>query len=125
VKGALLISHGSRSQAAREEVFALARRLKDASGLPVFECAFLDVESPNIPEGAAACARAGCRDVTVLLNFLNSGNHVLKDVPALIDAARAAHPGVAFHLTPPIGQHPGVAELFLKLLTAPAGARTA
>lgn len=118
MKAALLISHGSRSRQARLEVEALAARLKNESGWPAVGIAFLDVEEPTIPQGVEALARQGATEITALLNFLNSGNHVLNDIPAILDQARAAHPQLSIRLTPPIGAHPRIPELFLEVLRA-------
>ena len=116
MKALLLVSHGSRSAAARRENQGLAEVLKARSGCPVVECAFLEADSPSVPEGIEACARQGASEIVVLLNFLNSGNHVLKDVPALIEEAAEKHPGIRFRMTPPVGIHPGIADIFLELI---------
>jgi sirohydrochlorin ferrochelatase len=116
VKAILLISHGSRSEAARRENRGLADVLKARTRVPVVECAFLEADSPSVPEGIRACAVQGATEIIVLLNFLNSGNHVLKDVPALVDDASKQYPGIRFRMTPPVGIHPGIADIFLDLI---------
>lgn len=120
------MSHGSRSRKSREEVDALAARLTaklTAAAGPagpdsalIFESAFLDVETPSIPEGLETCVRRGATRITVLLNFLNSGKHVLADVPAAVRAFECSHPGVTCVLTPHIGSHPALDSLYLDLI---------
>jgi len=116
MKAILLITHGSRSPKSREEIAELTDTLKKRSGLPVVEYCFLDVDKPTIPEGIEVCIAKGAKHITVLLNFLNSGNHVLRDIPALVDEAKKKHPQVSFMITEPIGQHPKIADLFLDLI---------
>ena len=115
-KAVLIVSHGSKSPQARKEVERLARRLKRETGFPILEIAFLDVEPPTIGEGAEACVRKGASEITVLLNFLNSGNHVLHDVPRVLEATRRRFPAVRWRTTPIIGGHPRITELYADLV---------
>jgi len=114
MKAILLISHGSRSPKSRQENCDLAARLQQLSGAPISEAAFLEADRPSIPEGVERCAAAGATEILVLLNFLNSGKHVLTDIPALLEEARRRHPRIEFRVTPPIGTHPRIGELFLE-----------
>ena len=116
MKAILLISHGSKSEKAREEVVQLTQKLKETSGYSIAEHSFLDVNQPTISDGIIRCVEQGATEIIVLLNFLNSGNHVLKDIPEIIDEAKIRYPDVIFHLTEPIGQHPKIPELFLDLV---------
>jgi len=116
MKAVLLISHGSRSSKSRNEVVQLARWLKQHSDIEIVQHAFLDVDHPTIPEAIRLCADQGVRQIIVLLNFLNSGNHVLKDIPLLIESAQSKYPNISFQLTPHIGAHPNFPELFLDLV---------
>ena len=116
MKAVLLISHGSHSPKTKHEVVALIKRLKPLSRVEIFECAFLEIESPSIPEGIDLCVGQGVTDLTILLNFLNSGRHVDEDIPRIVGEAKGKYPNVKFCITPPIGQHSRIDELFLDLL---------
>lgn len=116
MKAILLITHGSRSIQSRDEVIALAAVLKERSQAKIVEYCFLEVDKPSIPEGIEACIKKDATHVTILFNFLNSGNHVLQDIPAFIEEAKKKHPNVTFKITSPIGQHPQIPDLFLDLL---------
>ncbi len=113
---ALLISHGSRSPKTKTEVASLVKRLKSGSALKIFEYAFLEIGKPSIPEGITQCVERGATQITILLNFLNSGRHVDEDIPKIIKKAKAKYPHVGFKITQPIGQHPRIEELFLDFL---------
>lgn len=115
-KALLLISHGSRAARANEENRILAELLRQKSGVSVVEYAFLEAAEPSVMEGVEKCVRQGASEITMLLNFLNSGRHVTEDIPALADEARTRFPELKIAVTPPIGQHPKLAELFLELL---------
>jgi len=51
MKSILLVSHGSKAPKAREEIDALAQQLKRKSGVAIVQPAFMEIESPDIPEG--------------------------------------------------------------------------
>jgi sirohydrochlorin ferrochelatase len=116
MKAILLISHGSKNKESRSEVIALASELKVKSQCSIVEYAFLDVEYPRIPEGVESCVKQGADQIKILLNFLNSGNHVQVDIPNILEEEEKKYTGVKFDLQGPIGQHPKLADLFLDQL---------
>jgi sirohydrochlorin ferrochelatase len=116
MKAVLLVSHGSRETKARAEIELLARDLKKKSGISLVEPAFLEIESPDIPEGIRKCVDKGAGEIIVLLNFLNSGKHACADIPGIVNQARRSHPGVHFRITGPLGRHDALVALFLKLI---------
>lgn len=116
MKAILLISHGSRLDSSKDEVVTLVETLRRKSGVEILEYAFLELESPSIPEGVEHCVRRGATEIVVLLNFLNSGQHVLRDIPKIVEEARKKYPQIRFRITEPIGQHPKIADLFLDLI---------
>ena len=101
---------------ASREVIGLSLALKRKVCAPIFEYAFLDVEQPNIPAGIKACIRQGATHIVVLLNFLNSGEHAVKDIPRLIRATLKDFPRVSVSMTKPIGQHEEILRLFLDII---------
>ena len=116
MKAVFLISHGSRYAKTKEEVRTLAQILRQKSDAEIFEYAFLELEKPSIPEGIDVCVGKGAANIVVLLNFLNSGQHVDIDIPRLIEDAKKRYPHVSFRVTMPVGQHPDIGDIFLKLL---------
>ena len=112
----LLISHGSHSPKTKREVVRLIKRLKSLSRIEIFECAFLEIESPSISEGIGKCVKKGATDLIILLNFLNSGRHVDEDIPRIISKAKRKYPNIKFRITSPVGQHYRIDELFVDLL---------
>jgi sirohydrochlorin ferrochelatase len=84
MKAVLLISHGSHSAKTKQEISSLVQKLRTKTGIGIFEYAFLEIESPSIPEGLQICIDQGATEVLVLLNFLNSGRHVNQDIPMIV-----------------------------------------
>ncbi len=115
-KAVLLVSHGSFSPQAKKEILMLVRNLRRASRSVIFKYAFLEINRPSIPAGIERCVKAGAKDVTILLNFLNSGVHVREDILRLVRGSKRRHPEVSFSMSPPIGVHNGIVPLFLDYL---------
>ncbi len=115
-KAVLFISHGSHSPKTKLEVSDSLYLLKQKSPIPIFEFAFLEIESPSIPEGIDLCVRRGAEEIIVLFNFLNSGRHADRDIPKIIDEAHLRYPHVKFRLTKPLSHYPEIIGLFLNIL---------
>ena len=116
MKAVLVISHGSHSPQTKKEVEHLVELLKTKTGIKVLELAFLEIETPDIPTGLDICVQKGATEVLVLLNFLNSGRHVSRDIPVIVQQAQEKHPNVKFSISQPIGQHERIADLFVDLI---------
>ncbi len=116
MRAVLLVSHGSHSPKTKEEVVELVDSLRRKTGINIFELAFLEIEMPNIPSGLDRCVEGGASEVIVLLNFLNSGRHVNKDIPAIVEEVRKKYPQIKFFISQPIGQHKDIADLFVDLI---------
>jgi sirohydrochlorin ferrochelatase len=114
----VLVAHGSRRKQSNDEVVELATKLKQhcKDQYAIVYPGFLELASPSIPEGIQMCINAGATQVTVLPYFLNSGRHVVEDIPNLVDQARAANPQSDIK----IAQHLGASELMMELLISSA-----
>jgi sirohydrochlorin ferrochelatase len=118
MKALVLVAHGSRRKQSNEEVIALAKKLKQhcTEQYTIVYPGFLELASPSIPEGIQLCIDEGASQVTVLPYFLNSGRHVVEDIPALVEQARQSNPESDIR----ISQHLGASELMLDLLISSA-----
>jgi len=118
MKALLLIAHGSRREASNDEVRIMAERLKQfcSEQYPVIESAFLELANPLIPDGIKACIDKGASSVIVLPYFLNSGRHVVEDIPEIVNETKNKYPGV----TITISNHLGASDLMMDLLVATA-----
>jgi len=101
--GVLLVGHGSRADAGRLEMVALAEQTASAwAGTPV-ELGFLELSQP--PAGAALdrLVGAGCDRIAVVPLMLHAAGHSKSDVPAVVLQGRARHPGVQLRYARPFG----------------------
>ncbi|MFT7538788.1 MAG: sirohydrochlorin cobaltochelatase, partial [Lysobacterales bacterium] len=108
MKAILLISHGSRSKKTVEQVNETLNRLKLNGEEAIYKYAFLELESPSISEGIEECILAGATEIVILLNFLNAGMHVDKDIPSIVLESQSKYPNIPMKITPPVGQHPNM-----------------
>lgn len=110
----LLVAHGSRRQQSNQEVTELADQLRKAcdASYQIVHAGFLELASPSIDEGISQCVSDGAKRVTVLPYFLNSGRHVVEDIPEIVDQAKNQHPDVDIVVAP----HLGASGLMVDLL---------
>lgn len=118
MNGLLLFAHGARDPRWADPFHAVAARAREHSpGTPV-RLAFLEFMAPDIATAARELAAEGCNAVSVVPVFLGAGGHVRKDLPALLEALRAEHPGVAFTLHPAVGEAPAVIDAMAAVAAA-------
>ena len=112
----LIVDHGSREPEAAAHLARIADDLRRRRpGLAVY-VAHLELIAPSIAAAVAACAADGVSELVVHPFFLAPGRHAARDVPAAVEAAASAHPGLRVQLTAPLGAAAGVAELILATL---------
>lgn len=110
-RAVILFGHGSRDPAWREPMDAVARRIAEQAPGTAVVCAFLELQPPDFAAAVAELAGQGADDLTVLPMFLGVGKHARQDLPALVEAARAAHPGLVLTVLPSAGELPEVIEV--------------
>ncbi len=118
-RGLLLFAHGARDPRWALPFEDVARRVRAADPAVAVALSYLEFMSPGLLEAGASLAAQGCRRVEVLPLFLGAGGHVRKDLPALMEQLRAAHPAVAWVLRPAIGEDDAVVEAMAQCALRP------
>lgn len=115
MKSLLLVAHGSRREQSNEEVRALANKLgvRCTDQFPIVHSAFLELADPLIPDGLRKCIDDGASSITVLPYFLNTGRHVAKDIPDIINDFKTPD-----SVTIEIASHLGASEMMLDFLAS-------
>ena len=72
--------------------------------------AFLELMTPSLGDAVAEQVAAGCTHITVVPVFFGQGGHVRRDLPQLVDACRAVHPGVEIRCATAVGEDDGVLD---------------
>ena len=113
----LLIAHGSRREASKEEVRELARRVEAMEQSPYARVipAFLELAEPDIPTGVRLCEEAGAEAVMVVPYLLSAGRHVAEDIPRELEEAAKQHPRLRIQVAEHVGQHREMPQLLLKV----------
>ena len=123
----LLIAHGSRLQAANDDLLEIAGMLQQRCPDAIIECAYLELAEPTIPQGMAACVARGAKSVRVLPYFLSAGRHVSDDLDWYGRQFAKDYPDVSVSVCPPIGLHPLMIDVLLSRLAEselPSGERS-
>lgn len=116
MKALLLVAHGSRRKQSNDEVMVLAERLKDHCGeqFGIIHGAFLELAEVLIPEGIDKCINDGATSIRVLPYFLNSGRHVVEDIPNIVNESKQKYPAMDISVAP----HLGASAMMVDLLVA-------
>lgn len=120
MKALLLIAHGSRRKQSNDEVVALTDRLKlnCSEQYQIIHAGFLELAKPSIPDGIKKCVDEGATSIVVLPYFLNSGRHVVEDIPHIVNDTKPHYPNIGIKIAP----HLGASNLMMQLLITTANA---
>jgi len=107
----LLIAHGSRQQAANNDLHELAARFAAGGTYPIVEGCFLELAEPDLAAGGGRCVTRGATRVLMIPYFLSSGVHLQRDLTSARDELSRRYPEVEFRLGPSLGPHPLLDDL--------------
>ena len=108
--GLILFGHGARDPRWAEPMERLQTRLAAAiPDIPV-ELAFLELLEPSLPSAATQLLAAGCDRLVIVPIFLGQGGHVRRDLAALAQSVREAHPGVDVRCARAVGEDDAVLD---------------
>lgn len=112
----IILAHGSRRQESNLEVKNLTEEVKKIAGTEyeIIEYAYLELIEPDLLQSIDNTINSGATNITVLPYFLNSGNHVKRDIPAMIQTATEKHLGCTFNVSPCIGMLKNMPALILE-----------
>jgi sirohydrochlorin cobaltochelatase len=115
----VLLAHGSRDPAWVAPFERIAARVRE-TGTDAGEVAlaYLEHARPDLAEAVDAVVARGARRVRVVPLFLGVGGHVRKDVPALVESARARHPGIEIAVTASLGESDAVLDAMAAWIAA-------
>jgi len=120
MKALLLIAHGSRRKQSNDEVVVIADKLRSScSGqYDIIHAGFLELAETLIPDGIKQCVDDGATSIIILPYFLNSGRHVIEDIPNIVNETIPNYPDVDIK----IAQHLGASSMMMDLLVSSANA---
>jgi len=111
----ILFAHGSRDPLWHKPIQAVAQRIAQRvaqdGASTVVRCAYLELTVPDLPTVAAELVAEGATSLDVVPMFLGVGRHAREDLPALMQALRAAHPSVDISCQPAVGEREALLDL--------------
>ena len=107
----LLIGHGSKIEGSNDAMNQVIEELRRRDPSALFQTAFLEFQSPNIPDGIEFCIKQGAEEVIVVPYFVQTGKHVVQDIPRIIEEAKAARPKTFISLAGYLGFDPRIASV--------------
>jgi sirohydrochlorin ferrochelatase len=107
----IILGHGSRSGGADETVKRVASEVRKSGSLELVEHAFLQYMTPTPQNAIENCIRQQVQKIVIVPYFMQSGAHVTRDIPALVDKARKQHPDLDIVVTDYVGAHPLIAKI--------------
>ncbi|MBZ4192988.1 MAG: sirohydrochlorin chelatase [Candidatus Contendobacter sp.] len=107
----LLIGHGTRLAVGVAEFHRLAEQIQQA--LPDRRClsGFLELVDPSVPEALESLWQQGFRQIIALPALLLAAGHVKNDIPAILNAFQAEHPGLKITFGADLGIHPKLLQV--------------
>ncbi|NMM76462.1 sirohydrochlorin chelatase [Acidovorax sp. SRB_24] len=114
-RGIILFAHGSRDPLWRAPIEAVREQIEAHSPHFAVRCAYLELCAPDLALAAQELAGLGVRAITVVPMFLGTGKHAREDLPQLVQALHAAHPGVQFQVQTAIGEDPRMTALMASI----------
>ncbi|WP_413701257.1 sirohydrochlorin chelatase [Psychromonas sp. KJ10-10] len=117
MKALIVVAHGSRRKQSNEEVVSLIEKIKatNIEGYDSFHASFLELATPSITDTIEACVNDGVTSIVLLPYFLNSGTHVVNDIPSIVNQAKLNYPTLDIHMTKHIGASDLMMDLILSL----------
>jgi sirohydrochlorin cobaltochelatase len=88
----LIMAHGSPNPKSNAPIYGIARRVRACGRYEAVVVCFLDLNKPSIPDAIDNLVGRGIQHIIATPYFLQLGNHVIDDLPKIIELARARYP---------------------------------
>ena len=108
MRATLLFAHGARDPLWARPFEAIATHLREVEPTRPLALAYLEFMSPDLGNAVDDLVTQGADDITLVPLFLGAGGHVRRDLPDLMAAAAARHPGLRLRASCAIGESPVV-----------------
>lgn len=118
----ILFGHGARDARWREPFDRLHAMLQAAVPDTEVHLCFLELMTPDLDSTIDALAHAGIQSAVVIPVFFGQGGHLRRDLPLLLDACRARHPGLDLRAASAVGEDDGVLNAIVAYCVAQSAA---
>jgi sirohydrochlorin cobaltochelatase len=116
----ILFAHGARDPQWALPFTKIQRCVESRLPDTAVELAFLELMDPPLSVAVERLVAGGHARIVIAPLFMAQGGHLKHDLPKIVDALRARHPGVSVSLLPPIGEVDAILEAISAWLVSAA-----
>lgn len=109
----VLIAHGSKRNSSNDEFISMVEKIEKSSNYDFTRAAFLELANPSIQEVVNELTLKQVKKIYFYPFFLNSGKHVLVDLPNIVDELKKEYKNVDFKLLEHFGKSEKIHEIIL------------
>ncbi len=91
-RAVLLVGHGSKLEGSSLAINQVIKSLQKKDPSTHFQSAYLELQTPSIPDGISECIKRGAEEVIVVPYFVQTGKHVIQDIPKIVSEAQKRYP---------------------------------
>ena len=117
----VLFAHGARDPRWSAPLQTLATAIRTRAGDASVHVAFLELQSPTLPEALEAAVSEGALRIHVVPVFWAGAGHVENDLPPILAAFSSRYPQVVVRTLPVLSELPGMLDFIASSI---AGALT-
>lgn len=113
MKALVMIAHGSKKEQSNEEFKDMVSLVREQNSDKYEKIipAFLEMASPNIENVVKELSFKNITSITFYPFFLNSGKHVLVDIPNLVQNLKKEYPNIQFNILSHFGSSEKIASI--------------
>lgn len=109
----IVLAHGSRNDKARQSFLKMVEIVDKRAGGNIAP-AFFSLGQPDLESAVAERISAGYSEITIFPYFLFDGNHVQKDIPAIVEKLENTYPGVKIRVLSSLEHEPLMPEIIFE-----------
>ena len=115
MKGFILVAHGSRREQSNKEIIERTQSISElvTDEFSQVSGAFLQYGTPNIVEQIEKYVQSGLTDIVMFPYFIAAGQHVVVDLPEIVEEFAKKYPKVKITLTKHLGAFDDLPALIL------------
>lgn len=97
--GIIILGHGSKLKKANDSLNKTIEIIKQKTKCDIIVPAYLQFSESDLTKNIKNLTDKGCRKIIIIPFFLFNGNHVSRDIPAIIKKEKAKYPEINFKYT--------------------------
>jgi len=110
----ILFAHGARDARWSDSLNALAAAIRAQAGRASVSAAFLELQTPTLPEALEAAVSGGARRIHVMPVFWAAAGHVENELPPMLAQFGARYPQVTVSVLSVLSELPGMLDFIAR-----------